>query len=154
MSEHLNKFVNKKGTYILVIFSSSKKSIPIGRLGRMKLKPGWYLYAGSAFGSGGLAARLNRHLSKQKKIYWHIDYLLQHIKLKEIWFTYRPEKLELEWVNILSLLSGNNIPMKNFGASDSKSLSHLFYFENKPSYKKFQILTCDRYEINNFSTPK
>ncbi len=147
MNKYLNKFINKKGAYVLVLYSSSNKSVQIGRLGKMKLKPGWYIYTGSAFGSGGLAARLKRHLSKQKKIYWHIDYLLQHIKLREIWFTDHFEKLELEWVKILSLLSGNNIPMKNFGSSDSKLDSHLFYFENRPSITKFRLLTGMRKKL-------
>jgi Uri superfamily endonuclease len=138
MSEHLNKFVNKKGTYILVIFSSSKKSIPIGRLGRMKLKPGWYIYVGSAFGSGGLSARLKRHLKKEKKCYWHIDYLLKHTDIKEIWFTSFPINLEDKWVKIISSMSNNNIPIKNFGSSDSNSISHLFYFRRRPSLRMFK----------------
>jgi Uri superfamily endonuclease len=41
------------------------------------LKPGLYVYVGSACGPGGLEARLRRHLcGKRKKMHWHIDRLL------------------------------------------------------------------------------
>lgn len=34
------------------------------------------MYVGSAMGSGGLKARVERHLSDNKKVHWHIDHLL------------------------------------------------------------------------------
>lgn len=36
---------------------------------------GWFLYAGSARGPGGLRARLRRHFRADKKLHWHIDSL-------------------------------------------------------------------------------
>lgn len=53
------------------------KALPVGA-GRTKtgnLPAGTYVYAGSAYGAGGLAARLRRHFRKDKKIHWHIDRL-------------------------------------------------------------------------------
>jgi len=35
--------------------------------------PGWYAYAGSANGPGGLRARLARHFRQDKKQHWHVD---------------------------------------------------------------------------------
>lgn len=37
--------------------------------------PGGYIYAGSAYGPGGLRARIGRHLRPGKPLHWHIDHL-------------------------------------------------------------------------------
>lgn len=34
---------------------------------------GWYVYAGSARGAGGMRARLGRHLRRDKPVHWHVD---------------------------------------------------------------------------------
>jgi hypothetical protein len=62
------------GTYVLILELTTRKVIQVGALGRIKFTAGWYAYAGSAFGPGGLAARINRHLMSAKKPHWHIDY--------------------------------------------------------------------------------
>lgn len=38
-------------------------------------RPGWYVYAGSAYGPGGVRARLARHLRPEKSARWHVDQL-------------------------------------------------------------------------------
>lgn len=48
----------KSGTYILILSSPARSTIDVGRLGRMTLAHGYYLYVGSAFGPGGLRARI------------------------------------------------------------------------------------------------
>ncbi len=58
---------NQRGTYILVMHNSRETTVQVGRLSDLLLKTGWYLYVGSAFGPGGLMARLKRHLRKQKQ---------------------------------------------------------------------------------------
>ncbi len=50
--------LNKPGTYALVLACQKTGRVRIGRLGVLALQPGFYVYVGSAFGSGGLAARL------------------------------------------------------------------------------------------------
>ena len=51
----------------------------------MSFKKGDYFYIGSA--KGCLETRLQRHLRKEKRIFWHIDYLLenQKVKILQIW---------------------------------------------------------------------
>jgi Uri superfamily endonuclease len=39
------------------------------------LLSGWFVYAGSAYGSGGLRARLGRHVRAEKTLRWHVDAL-------------------------------------------------------------------------------
>jgi len=36
---------------------------------------GWYVYAGSARGSGGIRARLRHHFRRGKPVHWHVDEL-------------------------------------------------------------------------------
>lgn len=40
------------------------------------IDPGVYLYIGSARGPGGALARVIRHLTSEKRVWWHIDRLL------------------------------------------------------------------------------
>ena len=65
-----------KGTYVLVVSVVQMKRLEIGRLGAYDIVPGFYAYVGSAFGSGGLRARLGHHLESTASPHWHIDYLL------------------------------------------------------------------------------
>jgi len=39
------------------------------------LAPGLYVYCGSAKGSGGIAARIGRHMRHGKRAHWHVDQL-------------------------------------------------------------------------------
>jgi Uri superfamily endonuclease len=41
----------------------------------VSLVPGRYIYAGSAYGPGGLKARVSRHMRRAKRSQWHIDQL-------------------------------------------------------------------------------
>ena len=49
------------GAYVLAVRLDSRRELPVGRLGRFNFPAGWYLYVGSAMGTGGLPARLRRH---------------------------------------------------------------------------------------------
>jgi len=66
----------EKGTYILIARVLQMKRLSIGRLGKFDLVPGFYAYVGSAFGFGGLRARIGHHLESTAEPHWHIDYLL------------------------------------------------------------------------------
>lgn len=61
-------------TYQLVIHLAAPRRLRIGRLGIFHFPAGRYLYTGSA--RRHLDARLARHLSRAKRLHWHIDYLL------------------------------------------------------------------------------
>jgi len=114
------------GTYALISQSHSNETIQIGRWRLLDLQPGYYIYVGSAFGPGGVQARLSRHLRTDKRKHWHIDYLIEHVTPLEVWISYATEHLEHEWASILSKRS-ELIPIQGFGCSDCKCSSHLFY---------------------------
>ena len=63
------------GTYFLVLRCSSTRAVRVGRLGTMRLLPGYYLYVGSAYGPGGLRARIGHHCHPADRLHWHVDYL-------------------------------------------------------------------------------
>jgi len=114
------------GTYALILQSHSNETIQIGRWGQLNLQPGHYIYIGSASRPGGVQARVSRHLHKNKRKHWHIDYLREHITPLEVWISYAAEYLEHEWVGILSEIS-ELIPIQGFGCSDCRCFSHLFF---------------------------
>ncbi len=127
------------GTYALILHLSKKLGqIEIGKLGHFAFDAGFYVYVGSAFGPGGLKARLQRHLRTDKPLHWHIDYLRPHAELVEMWILENPEKQECRWATTLSNMKGASIPVTGMGSSDCPCKSHLLYFPTKPSLPAFQ----------------
>lgn len=61
-------------TYQLEIAVAAPIRIAIGRLGTCVFPNGRYIYTGSA--RQNLEARIARHLRSEKKLRWHIDWLL------------------------------------------------------------------------------
>ena len=118
-----------KGTYCLIIGNYKTSSLKIGNLYEdHKFKKGFYVYIGSAMNS--LVPRLNRHLSDEKKMHWHIDYLLKSpdCHIRDILFNISDKKIECDLADIISK-DGEEIP--GFGCSDCSCSSHLIYFKRK-----------------------
>ncbi len=63
------------GAYILALRLGETVNVELPKIAACRLRPGWYLYAGSAQGSGGIRARVRRHFQGRKKMHWHIDLL-------------------------------------------------------------------------------
>ena len=115
-----------KGCYCLTIHLKNAKKIKVGKLGMINFKKGYYVYIGSAMNS--LESRINRHLRDEKKLHWHIDYLLKESEIEEIIFNESTEKIECE---LSRYISNNAKAIKNFGCSDCDCESHLYYFKNR-----------------------
>jgi Uri superfamily endonuclease len=113
------------------------EEITVGKLGTFTFPAGYYLYVGSALGPGGLEARLARHRRRDKKLRWHIDYLLEHAQLAEVWSAASTDKLECLWAQSARGLLGSEIPVPGFGSSDCRCLSHLIYQASKLTYEEF-----------------
>jgi len=126
------KPARRPGTYILWLPCESGDEIRIGRLGRLALKPGYYAYVGSAFGPGGLAARLAHHLRPASRPHWHIDHLRQHLTIAAIGYAYDRREREHEWAAALRALPGAEIPLTGFGSSDCTCRAHLVWLPEKP----------------------
>lgn len=113
-----------KGIYVLIIKINKTISVNIGALGLLTFQSGLYAYVGSA--QNNLELRVKRHQGKQKRLFWHIDYLLNNeaAKVNGVYFIpgYRTEECK-----IASLLDENAEPITGFGCSDCQCESHLFY---------------------------
>lgn len=118
------------GTYALVLHLARAKNLRIGKLGTFHFPRGDYVYVGSAFGAGGLRARIARHARKNKCAHWHIDYLREHARLCRIVFTTASRAMECEWSRALSEQTDAVIPVAKFGAMDCqhKCAAHLIAF--------------------------
>jgi len=127
----------RPGTYVLVLAVLRAARIRVGRLGEMRVRAGFYGYVGSAFGSGGLAARCGRHVRADKVVRWHIDYLGCCSEVREIWFSHDPLHREHQWAEILSRSQGARSVLPGFGASDCACPTHLFQFAAHPSFRGF-----------------
>jgi Uri superfamily endonuclease len=111
------------GSYVLFIAVAEHVDLRIGRLGSIALAPGLYAYSGSAL--RGLRARLGRHLRTEKKMHWHVDYLLAVATTVAVWVHEGPERLECAAVLALLSLAASTCPVAGFGSSDCRCQNHL-----------------------------
>ncbi|HJM08502.1 MAG TPA: GIY-YIG nuclease family protein [Gammaproteobacteria bacterium] len=111
-------------SYQLFIALSQAAEIQIGRLGLFKFPKGTYVYTGSA--KRNIDERIARHLSKDKNLHWHIDYLLAYEQTKII----KVIKSGLKECVLNAGVKGGII-VKGFGSSDCKEgcKSHLIFLE-------------------------
>ncbi|MEM5871536.1 MAG: GIY-YIG nuclease family protein [Candidatus Aenigmatarchaeota archaeon] len=120
-----------KGIYVILMQMENESEIKIGSLGKIKFKKGFYAYVGSALNS--LEKRIERHLKRRKKKFWHIDYLLQKAEVIRIYYLECKSKKECK---IANFLSKNLVCIHKFGCSDCKCKSHLFYSDKKSRLEK------------------
>jgi Uri superfamily endonuclease len=143
-----------KGVYLLLLSLPIPSTISIGRLGNCSFPAGYYLYVGSAHGPGGLSARLDRHIRREKRMHWHIDYLRSVAKLNEIWLLANHERAECRLAAATLTLPDAQIPVARFGASDCRCPSHLIYVPARPTAtdlattakiptEQIQVIVCD-----------
>ena len=113
-----------KGTYCLLIKVNNTFEKHIGALGKIKFEKGFYAYIGSAMNS--IEARVKRHLRKEKKKHWHIDYLMESrsAKIKKIYIKESQTKEECKVAKKIESIA--NEVIEKFGASDCECKGHLF----------------------------
>ena len=114
-----------KGVYILEIFLPEDKRIKVGSPGFIDFRKGHYAYTGSAM--GGIEQRVGRHLRKNKKLHWHIDYLLGKAEIKKVFIMETNIKSD-ECGAAAKLEKSGGVPVDGFGCSDCSCESHLFHF--------------------------
>ncbi len=114
-------------TYILILHCHGHAVVQVGAIGMVAVTPGFYLYVGSA--RRYLAARLARHQRSQKRVHWHIDYLLASdvLNIQEIWTTGRLGECAL--AHALLTLPTSTVPHPRLGASDCRCPAHFFSWQ-------------------------
>jgi Uri superfamily endonuclease len=126
------------GTYALILSCSRDELVQIGKLGLLQLRRGFYIYVGSALGSGGVRARVAHHREVSQRPHWHIDYLRPHTSLDRIWYSHDRARCEHQWARLIHALRGASVPVAGFGSSDCKCKAHLFFFTKRPSFRAFR----------------
>jgi len=123
-----------KGIYVLIIHVSSDVAVQVGALGKLTFKKGLYAYVGSAQGS--LEQRVRRHLGKEKRKFWHIDYLLGNDAAKVIEVFYKQAD-KTEECAVARAIGERGRAVEGFGASDCRCKSHLFHIEDYGFLQEF-----------------
>jgi Uri superfamily endonuclease len=122
-----------KGIYILIIRLNRKITENIGAHGEMTFPKGLYAYIGSA--QTNLEKRVQRHLRKEKRKFWHIDYLLDNEALKVVKVLYR-QASKVEECLLASEIGKSGEATVGFGCSDCHCRSHLFRLGDCESLQK------------------
>jgi Uri superfamily endonuclease len=133
-----SRFPNKPGVYTLILAVAAAATLPVGVLGTYCFPAGHYTYTGSALGARSMTLRnrIHRHLTREKRTHWHIDYLLasEVSRVKAVLFTETAESLECPVATAIAGLGDAEIVVKGFGSSDCQGgcLSHLCFFPQTP----------------------
>lgn len=126
------------GTYALLLPAAEERVIEVGALGEMTVYTGAYIYVGSAFGPGGLRARVERHVQDAGAVHWHIDYLRAVTALEAVWYSHDSTRRECTWAEVVQSLPVATVPLEGFGASDCNCPTHLARFVEVPSLDRFR----------------
>lgn len=113
------------GIYQLLIRIPDNCKIKIGNLGQIRFDKGLYIYTGSA--EKNLRHRLARHFQSDKRMFWHVDYLLRHGTIEAYHVEHFAPGLEC----MLNSRTREEYPqsqfVSRFGSSDCKCPAHLIF---------------------------
>lgn len=106
------------GAYVLIVDLPRPLALDSPRFRGAVLPAGRYAYCGSAYGPGGLAARIARHRRPDKRQRWHIDRLTaagRIVAVREV-----PGGAECALMAQVLRLPGARVPLAGFGSSDCR----------------------------------
>ena len=116
-----------KGIYVLIIQVTNDAVVQVGALGKLTFPKGMYAYVGSA--QNNLEKRVSRHLRREKRRFWHIDYLLDNDAAKIIAVFHKQADKSGECA-VAKTIGEKSEAVKGFGSSDCNCKSHLFRVED------------------------
>ena len=111
-----DELTNRPGAYLLVIELSAPCIITLPERPPITLPPGCYGYCGSAYGPGGIRARVGHHLRPKKPARWHIDQLTRTGSVVD--FRLIPGGKECDILQQLNRQAGVGVPIPGFGSTD------------------------------------
>jgi sugar fermentation stimulation protein A len=124
----IEREASDRGSYLVLLHLNRSRSIPIGKMGRVRFAKGFYIYVGSAMKN--LTKRLERHRRIRKRIHWHLDWLRPHTRFLETLAIRSSHRLECELARDIEGIASWSIP--GFGCSDCGCKSHLFGMPEDP----------------------
>lgn len=111
------------GAYALLVALAAPLPVRAGA-GAAALAPGRYLYCGSAYGPGGLRARLARHMRRDKRAHWHVDQITCIGLVEGAFVEEGGDECALN-----AALGALPLPLPGFGSSDCpRCASHLRFW--------------------------
>jgi Uri superfamily endonuclease len=132
-----------KGVYVLIIKVEKDTYVIVGAKGRLTFKRGIYAYVGSA--QKFLEQRIRRHLKREKRKFWHIDYLLDDKATKVVQVFHEQADKRQECLIARSICEKGE-PIIGFGSSDCRCKSHLFRIDGyKFLQESMQVLDMKSY---------
>ena len=124
---------SNSGIYILETYVPKYFSLGIPKFKNLIIYRGYYYYVGSA--QKNLKQRIERHLRKDKKIYWHIDHITvpEQNRIKTVLiFEDKAKDYECSLVTEIENFYNLKHPQMGFGNSDcNKCKSHLLYSKKR-----------------------
>lgn len=106
----------ERGAYALVIDLAQPLALEISRYAGSVLPAGRYVYCGSAYGPGGIRARVSRHCRTDKKLRWHVDHLTRTGTVVDVLPV--PGGRECALLAVVLATSGAQVPLPRFGSMD------------------------------------
>lgn len=133
------------GTYALILRATEQAIVPVNRSGTLlvHVREGFYVYIGSACGSGGLPARLGHHARPALNPVWHVDRLKVAAPLQEAWYSFHDRGIRREcmWSAAVGAMPGATVPLNGVGNTDCRICpAHLYFFEVRPSLSTFRTI--------------
>jgi Uri superfamily endonuclease len=117
------------GAYVVLMVLEGETTLP-PRFASARLPAGVYLYFGSAYGPGGIAARCRRHLRPDKGRRWHVDWLTTQAQALVVLPFITGDECSLA---AAALAAGSPAPIPGFGSSDCPDCpSHLLGLPIRP----------------------
>ncbi len=150
--DYIEKEARDRGSYVLILELKRDRNIPVGKMGRVPFKKGFYLYVGSAMAN--LSKRIERHRHLRKRHHWHIDELRAAAEFRSVLAIRSSMRLECDIAKALSEIAEWSIP--GFGCTDCSCETHLFGMSIDPLHSGdfqnlLQYFRMDRY--NEISPP-
>ena len=147
-SSHKSRKTKPRPTasYALVLRLPSRRKILVGKLGMVEFPRGHYIYFGS--GLGGLKARVDRHLGREKKLHWHADYLSAEVPWEYAWQLADGQRWECvraaaaAALATASAINGVASPVLGFGSPDCRCPSHLARVNNAKQARELLRSLC------------
>jgi len=135
-----------RGIYTLIIRCSRPARIKVGRHLTLRLRRGWYLYSGSALGRGStsLEWRISRHLTQEKKHFWHIDRILSSdsTRVVSVIFAKTTSKMECKLNAALLKDPGIRVPGRWVGSTDCRCESHFLTTRDTLDVLRQKVRLC------------
>jgi sugar fermentation stimulation protein A len=148
--DYIGREAEDRGSYLLILRLPAPALIPVGSLGEVYFKEGYYVYVGSAMAN--LGKRIERHMRQRKRHHWHIDELRARAEVTAVLAIRSSVRLECGIAKSMSAIADGAV--RGFGSTDCSCASHLFFMERDPlGERPFQDL-LQYFRMDRRATPE